>query len=220
MNSETLSSPGMRCRMEYSCSTGCKRKQLVAEMNDLDKQRSKNKAKSELRESDWELRAFESKSDIEIMVYFYDHFDTGELIMAGFRKKDIVGLSGVSHSMEDITSGIDAAFKSYVCEPGKEAKTKWTEVIGGMLGLYMLRTKTYSKLKNMMAADDEMKQFIVLRYKNKQNQVASLRPFSLVSKSMVLSPEEIKQLAGDVIARDERVNSGYFNFNQVSNLRK
>lgn len=189
-------------------------------MNDLDKQRNKNSVKKELGDANWELRSFESKEDMDVMIYLYDHFDTGELIMAGLRHKDVKGLSGVSHSMDDITSSLDSAFKSYLAEPSKQEKSKWTEILGSMLGLYMLKTKTYAKLNKIKCADDDTKQFIVLRYPNSQSNVSTLRPFSLVSKSRILSPDEIKKLALGVIERDEQVNAGFFNFNEVSKLRK
>lgn len=189
-------------------------------MNDLDKQRNKNSVRKELGDAKWELRSFESKEDMDIMIYLYDHFDTGELIMAGLRRKDIQGLSGVSHSMDDITSSLDSAFKSYLAEPGKQEKSKWTEILGSMLGLYMLQTKTYGRLNKIRCGEDETKQFIVLRYPNSKSKVATLRPFSLVSKSQILPPEEIKKLALGVIERDEQINSGFFNFNEVSKLRQ
>lgn len=189
-------------------------------MNDIEKQRSKNEVKSELLESDWELRTFSSKEDMEVMIYLYDHFDTGELIMAGLRKKDIQSLSAFSHSMDDITSSIDAGFKSYIEGTNEQERATWSEIVGSMLGLYMLNTKTYLKLKNMEIGADETIQFIVLRHKNKQHQAASFTPFSLVSKSQILTPEEIQSFALDVIARDEQKNAGLFKFNAVSKLRK
>lgn len=189
-------------------------------MNDLDKQRSKKKVDHELREANWELRAFESQKDLEIMLYFYDHFDSGELILAGLRKQDLAALSAVSHTMEDIKNSIEAAFRSYVGEASKKAKTSWTEVIGGMLGLYMLKTKTYSKLKTITPAEEEMRHFLIIRYKSEHSDISSLRPFSIISKSSVLSPEEVKAQAIEVIKQDERTNAGYFNFNKVVKLRE
>ena len=189
-------------------------------MSDLDKQKAKKKIRKELMNADWDLQSYESDVDIEVMVYLYDHFDTKELMMAGLRSNDLEELAGYKHPMEAITGSIEGAFQNYASSSNHKVRAQRTEILGSALGLYMLNTKTYSKLMKIAIEPGEYRHFIVLRYKNRNTVESTFRPFSLVSKFRTLSPEEIHNISLSVIEHDESKNADYFHFNPVSDLRK
>lgn len=188
-------------------------------MDDLSRHKAKKNIRRELQKSNWDLQSYESHEDIEVMIYIYDPFDTKEIMMAGLRTKDVERLSKFEHPMEVITGSVESAFQSYITSSNERVRAQRTEILGSTLGLYMLNTKTYSKLMSTAVRPGDYRQFIVLRYKNKNTVEMSLRPFSLVSKSKVLEPEEIYHMSQEVIERDEEKNAKFFNLAPVSNLR-
>lgn len=188
-------------------------------MSDLHKQRTKNHVKSELQASNWDLQSFESKQDISVMIYLYDPFDTEDFMLAGLREKDMAELNKAPYSMTDIVASMDITFTQFASAT-KKNRAHWTDVLGGLLGMYMLKTKTYEKFRKVPVCADQMKQFIVLRYKNRYVPEATFRPFYLVTEAKVLPPEDVRELASSVIERDEAINASFFNFSPVSKIKE
>ena len=188
-------------------------------MNEFNHHKAKKNIKKQLKDADWELQTFEV-GDIQVMIYLYDHFDTRELMMAGLRKTDINSLSKMIHPMDTITGAVEGAFQNYISPCSDIDKKQRTEVLGSSLGLYMVNTQTYKSLMKTECKPGYNRHFIVLRYKNKNTNVSNLRPFSLLNKSKVLTPEEVYEMTHSIIERDENKNASFFGFNPVYEFKK
>jgi hypothetical protein len=185
-------------------------------MDELKRIREKKETQRALQAAEWELSTYECSSDIKVTIYLYDALDSEEMFLACLGSHDLDQLSSYQHEMPDVIDSIESAFQAFIKKqlPYDQA----ANVLGNLLGLYMLNTKTYAEL--VKQADDTQlhAHFGVLRYVNYNTRQSSLRPFSFVHAEKFISSEEIKEMARSVIEYDQDRNIEFFNFPKVAHL--
>lgn len=187
-------------------------------MDDIKARREKKKLKKELSENNWAMEVFED-SHLKMMVYCYDHFDTGEMHLAGLRQDDIDNLTQIEQPMDVICGAVGSAFIDLTQANSGKLVRQRSKVMGAACGLYAVNTETFTKLMGTTKNETQHRHFIILMYRNKFTKEFSLRPFSLISEKSVLSTDDIKRFSQPIIQRDEEFNPGFFCPSPVIALR-